>query len=313
MKRQNRPVTSASKKQVSSKRVRNVREVMVSIPNQVRKLLDRRGLRHLLVPMVRYRARSGGNQVRDVFYDEGLWIHDTSHGYFANHEPLVRLDMALIDKLARVHFFWGYTPKPGDVILDIGAGVGEEALTFSREVGNSGRVICVEAHPTTYRCLEKLVAYNHLRNVNALHKAVAQPSVPTVTIEDSGDYLANRSGLATGISVGAMTVDSIRQTFGLGRINFLKMNIEGAERFAIQGMEETLQNTEILCVSCHDFLAKTEHDDSYRTKEVVKEFLSRKSFRIADRTEKGLPPYLIDQVWAYNEALQEGVAAHART
>ena len=95
--------------------------------------------------------------IKKIFYDHGDWIHETSHGYFAYHTPYIRLNMLQLDELARLHFLWGYQPRKGDVIMDVGAGVGEEALMFSREVGEHGRVICVEAHPRTYRCLEKLV------------------------------------------------------------------------------------------------------------------------------------------------------------
>ena len=52
--------------------------------------------------------------------------------------------------------------------MDVGAGVGEETLTFSRAVGARGEVICIEAHPRTHQCLEMLIRYNRLENVTAL-------------------------------------------------------------------------------------------------------------------------------------------------
>ncbi len=79
------------------------------------------------------------------------------------------------------------------------------------------------------------------------------------------------------------------------------MNIEGAERFAIRGMAETLKQTAVLCVSCHDFLAKEAGDDNLRTKNAVQQFLRQSGFNVVTRPEPGLPPYVRDQVWAYNE------------
>ncbi|MGI0080700.1 MAG: FkbM family methyltransferase, partial [Nitrososphaerales archaeon] len=128
------------------------------------------------------RGRSKKKGLKRIFYDDGDWIHETSDGYFAYHKPISGLDMVRIDELAKLHFFWGYQPKSGDVVMDVGAGVGEEALTFSREVGLIGKVVCVEAHPATYRRLEKLVKYNHLENIIAIHRAVTEPSCFVTTI-----------------------------------------------------------------------------------------------------------------------------------
>lgn len=278
------------------------------LPNSIRRLLDRRGLRFVLVPLVSHRARVKGNKVKKIFYDDGLWIHETSYGYFAYHEPIVRLDMSQIDELARTHFLWGYRPRSGDIILDIGAGVGEEALTFSREVGEQGKVVCVEAHPRTYHCLEKLIEYNRLRNVIAIHQAVTEPLRVTETIEDSEDYLCNRLGSTSGIPVAATTIDAIYQKLGLNSISFLKMNIEGAERLAMNGMTEAVKHTEVVCVSCHDFLAEETGDNLFRTKTAVKKFLRQNGLKVAERYDEALPPYVNDQVWAYNELLLAEVA-----
>jgi FkbM family methyltransferase len=91
----------------------------------------------------------------------------------------------------------------------VGAGVGEEALTFSRAVGERGKVICIEAHPRTYRCLEKLAHYNRLENVIPIHQAVTETSCGTAMIEDSDAYLRNRLNPAKGIPVPAATIDTI--------------------------------------------------------------------------------------------------------
>jgi len=281
----------------------------VPFPNFVRRLLDRKGLRFALIPLVSYRAIANRKEVKRVFYDDGLWIHETSYGYFAYNEPCIRLDMARINDLCRLHFLWGYKPKSGDVVMDIGAGVGEEALTFSREVGEQGRVVCVEARPLTFRCLQKLVEYNHLGNVVAIHQAVTEPGRLTATIENSDDYLSNRINSSTGTPVAATTIDAIYQKLGLDRVNFLKINIEGAERLAMHGMTEILKHTEVVCVSCHDFLAEATGDDFFRTKSAVKEFLQQNGLDVLARLEEDLPQYVNEQLWAYNESLMKAASS----
>ncbi len=254
------------------------------------------------------RVRRGG--VRRIFLDDGIWMHETSRGYFAYHQPYLRLDLRRLDECARRNFFWGYNPRPGDVIVDVGAGVGEDTLTFSRAVGEQGQVICVEAHPRTYRCLVKMARYNALGNVIPVHAAAVELGRASVKIRDDEEYLANRLDDAAGLSVPGATIDQICEPLNLGRIHFLKMNIEGAERFAIRGMSATLQRTEVLCVSCHDFLAKSRsangesavesEEGFYRTKSFVRQFLRQNGLEVVERSGPGLPAYIRDQLWGFN-------------
>ena len=163
-------------------------------------------------------------------------------------------------------------------------------LTFSRAVGDSGRVICVEAHPRTFRCLQKLVEYNRLENVIPIHCAVAEPGCEETIIQDSSEYLRNRVGGTRGFRIPARTIDSIVVELGLTRIHFLKMNIEGAERLAILGMTETIQRSQTFCICCHDFLADVCGDDLLRTREAVTEFLRQNDLRVVQESEPGTLP-----------------------
>lgn len=276
---------------------------------KIERILDSRMLRSAFVPIISYLGRSQGQGIEKISCEQGVWLHKTSGGYFAYPHPYLRLDMAKMDAAAKDHFFWGYTPRPGDIVMDVGAGVGEETLTFCRAVGEGGRVICVEAHPRTFRCLETLVERNRLANVTALHLAVTEPFCTAVTIGDSDEYLRNRLDSGRGFVVSATKIDALHEKLGLGRIDFLKLNIEGAERFAIRGMEKTLKHIAILCVSCHDFLAESSADRGLRTKAEVRQFLQERGFRLAARPEAGLMPYLRDQVWAYNDAILAAVAS----
>jgi FkbM family methyltransferase len=276
------------------------------IADAFKSLINRKGLQSAALPLINKLVRLRGNEVRRIFVEEGIWMHETSRGYFAYHQPYLRLDLGRLDAIASQNFLWGYTPKPGDTIMDIGAGVGEETLTFSRAIGETGKLICIEAHPRTFRCLEKLVRHNRVKNVTPIFVAVTEPGRSVVTIEDEGAYLANRVGATGIISVPATTIDEIHARLNLGRVQFLKMNIEGSERLAIRGMAEVLKQTEVVCVSCHDFLAQSSGDDHLCTKTLIKNFLVRNSFEVVERTELGLPPYVRDQVWGYNRSLASG-------
>ena len=272
-------------------------------------LLGRNGPHFLLAPVATRFARWYARGVTAIFRDDEIWMHETSTGYFAYPKPYVRLDMARLNEFTRSVYWWGYQPSAGDTIVDVGAGVGEEALMFSRAVGAKGRVICIEPHPQTFRCLEKLVQYNRLENVSAIQQAVGETALGVTTIEDSARYLSNRSTGQLGIPVLATTLDRIVEQQGLSRIHFLKMNIEGAERFAIRGMEETSKRTEVVCVSCHDFLADRGGDANFRTKRGVLEFLRTRGFEIRERLEPMLPAFVRCQVWGFNMELLKAAAS----
>jgi len=267
-------------------------------------VITRRGLQSVSLPIINGLARLQGHGVRRIFVEDGIWMHETSRGYFAYHQPYIRLRLDRLDAIARENFLWGYKPKPGDTIVDIGAGVGEETLTFSGAIGDRGKLICVEANPRTYRCLEKMVRHNGLSNVTPIFAAVTEPGRSVVTIEDDVvEYIANRVSGIAGVAVPATTIDDLYRRLSLRRVHLLKMNIEGSEREAIQGMAETLKRTEVVCVSCHDFLAQKAGDAGLRTKSLVRDFLQRNGFDAVERNESGLPPYVRDQLWGYNPEL----------
>jgi hypothetical protein len=140
-----------------------------------------------------------------------------------------------------------------------------------------------------------------------IHMAATEPGCSVVTIENDNEYLSNRIGSA-GVSIPATTIDAIHQQMNLGRVHFLKMNIEGSERLAIYGMAATLKETEVLCVSCHDFLAHSAADDRLRTKGLVRDFLLQNGLDVVERGEPGLPPHVRDQLWAYNRTFAEAAS-----
>ena len=87
----------------------------------------------------------------------------------------------------------------------------------------------------------------------------------------------------------------------LSRVDFLKMNIEGAERFALSGMGEMLRKTKNVCIACHDFLADEGGPDELRTKADVIAFLKQNGFVVSLRESEG--DFLRNYVYGLNEKL----------
>ena len=172
--------------------------------------------------------------------------------------------------------------------MDVGAGLGAESLLFSQLVGPQGRVIAVEAHPHTYELLTGTVAANQLENVECRHVAVSdRVGMTRITSQSSEMHQLNRlvkSG--EGVDVPTQRIDALLREAGVSEVNFLKMNIEGAEVDALRGAAETLRHTRNICVGCHDFLAEESGDDAYRTSHAVDQILADAGFEVSRRTDK---------------------------
>lgn len=189
-----------------------------------------------------------------VSYDGEDWIHRWPRGAFVS--PTARKRPIFECSVSIPLFTYAYTPRPGDTILDVGAGVGTELLAFSRMVGPDGRVIAVEADPTAYRCLEKLCRLMQLRNVTLVKSAVGDFEGVARFTQDAGGAITNALAtdpLSDAIEVPVTTLDVLVRKLGLDRVNFLKMNIEGAEVPALKGFLESAGMVRNWCISCHDF------------------------------------------------------------
>jgi FkbM family methyltransferase len=261
---------------------------------------DNRPLGRWLLDMAAsIRTTVKGRRLISLRYEQGVWVQKDKHGVIVNWKPKHKWSLATFEAKTKDYFCSVYRPRPGDVVLDVGAGVGSEAYYFSRAVGANGRVIAIEAHPDTCLCLRKFCEYNQLRNVTVMNTAVSDRR-SEVLISGDEKHVSNTILNATsGTRVKATSLDELVDDLALARIDFIKMNIEGAEKLAIRGMDRTLKKTGTVCISCHDFKADQDGDEALRTKTAVREFLVEKGFRVTTRDDDARP-WVRDQLNAIN-------------
>ena len=185
------------------------------------------------------------------------------------------------------HDFWfsGYRPKPGDCIVDVGAGRGEDVLPFSDAVGPEGKVFAIEAQPETFGRLKRFCELNRIFNVIPIHAALMdEPGIVHIEDDNSAEWIANtvKSG-GFGHPVQALRFDDLCQANNIPHIDFLKMNIEGAERYALLGMTETLLKLNDVCICAHDFRADRGDGEEYRTRGIVIDVLTKNGFAVTRR------------------------------
>jgi O-antigen biosynthesis protein len=221
-----------------------------------------------------------------------------------------------LDDESRLIFLHEYGLRPRDVVVDAGAGNGQEVVTFSRLVGPAGRVVAIEAHPKAFDELRALCELHDLRNVELVNAAVAsETGAADITDLAEPELNSTLEDGGTSIPVKAVKLDDLIRRLGIDEIDFLKINIEGAEVDALRGFSRGLRRTRHLCVGCHDFLADDRRGgDEMRTRERVRELLEESGFTVQSRAHE--LPWIADYLygtatWSESAASHDVVASSA--
>jgi FkbM family methyltransferase len=153
----------------------------------------------------------------------------------------------------------------GDIVLDAGANIGCFALRASRRVGVSGVVIAVEPEPTNVACLEANIRLNGISNVIVVGKALDAISDRMVNIVGTGTTACveepgtvsqpwGRDAGTARRGVRTTTLDEVVEHLGFGRLDVIKMDIEGSENsiFANESSSNVLATAKAVAVEVHD-------------------------------------------------------------
>ena len=141
--------------------------------------------------------------------------------------------------------------------MDVGANIGDLTLAAASVVGPKGRVYSLEAHPRTYGFLCSNVALNGSLNVVPFNVALGDKE-SEVFFSDMGrgDDQNHVSENNQGISLKMVKLDDLPITEP--RIQLLKIDVEGYEKFVLEGASRTLER-----VSCIYFESWERHFKRY--------------------------------------------------
>jgi FkbM family methyltransferase len=139
--------------------------------------------------------------------------------------------------------------RPGMTVIDGGAHIGLFTLLAARLVGPNGRVFSFEPDPYNFQCLAFNVEQNSYHNVTTVQKLIADRIGNAIFYQSSGTIsssLGNRnenSNFFKGTSVKKLDVQSTTLDAELDEIpaDVIKLDIEGAEPLAVQGMNKIIQ------------------------------------------------------------------------
>lgn len=141
--------------------------------------------------------------------------------------------------------------RPGMCFVDVGANWGYFTLLAADLVGGGGRVVSLEPDPRLFPVLRENVERGGLRQVTVMQVAAAgSPGLLTLDGYDEGGENFGVSRLAVGagaaasrhaFQVRADALDAILGRQQPGAVDLMKMDIEGAEVFALAGLTESLR------------------------------------------------------------------------
>ena len=151
--------------------------------------------------------------------------------------------------------------KSGDTALDIGANVGYISLVLAKCVGKSGKVFSFEPDSKNFASLKRNLALNPDCNIAPIAKAVSDSHQPIRLYHAKFDFNAGAHSMLPSekhssdfVEIEATTIDEFVTSHGLKKVDVIKIDIEGAEMKAFNGMTETLRNSRplIVCELCEE-------------------------------------------------------------
>ncbi len=130
----------------------------------------------------------------------------------------------------------------GDVVMDVGALAGETALYFSNLVGDKGRVYAFEPVQDSYNLLVENLKRNHVKNIEAVKLGLFSENKGAIISNGaSGASLLATNTTNKGQKIQLVKLDDFVKEKNLNKVDFIKMDIEGAELDALKGGEETIK------------------------------------------------------------------------
>ncbi len=156
-----------------------------------------------------------------------------------------------IERAEALRFFRAYL-KLGDRVVDVGANIGDTVLTASPLVGEKGKIYAFEPHPRIYGYLKKNLALNRVHRVETHNVALGVTPGQIFFSDNRRDDMNRVNGEQGGFEVKVERLDDLISA--TERVQLLKVDVEGYEKFVLAGAEKLLTVTD-----CIHFEVGSEH------------------------------------------------------
>lgn len=148
------------------------------------------------------------------------------------------------------------------VMIDVGANIGMVSIDWASRLPGV-TIHAYEPYPRTFQTLKTNIAANHLsEKVRVYDEAVSSHSGTVLlhaaksSVQTSAYYESAPPSESAGVRVAAVTLDEvIARCAGLGSINLLKMDVEGAEADIMEAASSrSLEKVHQFVLEYHDYL-----------------------------------------------------------
>jgi len=131
--------------------------------------------------------------------------------------------------------------KEGDTVIDCGANFGYNSVIMGKQIGDIGKLFAFEPQRIVNQQLNGNLILNNIYNASVIHAALGNKqgltTMSPVPYDKDWVNIGDTSVGEGGDEVQVITLDMIDL-----QPNFIKMDVQGYELFALQGGEQTLKN-----------------------------------------------------------------------
>lgn len=186
-------------------------------------------------------------------------------------------------------------PAGQGVVLDVGANVGHHTMFMSRV---AKAVHAVEPFPPVLDRMDEMLKLNSIQNVviHPVGYSNEDGSLPFTPPDDKNHGIGTfstdrRAGAQKQLELPILRGDDDLARSNVGAVHLIKLDIEGYEKFALEGLKKTLQTNrpavviELNCTNAEGFHTAQELQAAFPENYVFFEILQRRDFswKLGDR------------------------------